>query len=253
MIVVRHGERLDKADKFKWNRMILTRQLLGWETANFRRDPPLTNNGLAMSRRVALTIKKMFLDQSITTINIYCSRLLRAVQTAREIALELKIDSVHISGGLASILGDITKTHGSFRYKTVDELYAICPGVRLIDCDEDTSPLHLSATDWKQAVDAIADRGGLGVVNIVVAHCETLRELSGQNIETPYCCFGVLQQPVAQHHADGVDHHPNWVSSLGSAVIGCMKSMSTPHLHTGDIYDLYGRRHHSPDRTVSGL
>lgn len=262
MIVVRHGERMDKADIVYWSQIIMARKILGQEIRNFRRDPPLTENGKAMARRVALTIRKMFLDQSITSVNIYTSRFVRAVQTAREIAIELKINHVHVSGGLASILENVSYRKSSFHFKSLNKLSSICPGVELIDCDDHTSPLYLSTTDWRKAMDTIAQRRGMGVVNIVVAHCETLRALTGENIETPYCCFGVFNQPTALHRESAGIDNPNThsqsnltnsisITTTTAAIQTSLSAIGRTPLHTGDIYDMHGRRFQSTDRTQS--
>ena len=119
-------------------------------------DPPITNNGMRIAREAATKILDLVneLSSSIPRINevryclweyvfskqeillfffllpqvrIYSSRLIRAVQTAHQIALHLNLP-IYLSTGLATISASVAKKRESFPFFSADEIKSICPG-----------------------------------------------------------------------------------------------------------------------------
>lgn len=190
MIIARHGERVDRENKFEWTRYVESLQLPSETAVSFRRDPPLSVNGIIMARTLANSLKRVISDIGAgRQVRIYASRMHRTVQTAREIAKEFVVKDVHISSGLVRVLPNV---NNSYQFESLEELLKLSPGINLVDCDDPTSQYHLSVLSWRDALEKIASR--TDSVNVVVAHCETFHGLLGKSwTQTPCCCFGVFK------------------------------------------------------------
>jgi len=162
LYIIRHGERLDEINPQMWDKQVGEMYEHGRKHDIPLRaidctyaDSPLTPNGIVMAQEMALQFKnKLYADGvAVSQIRcIYCSRLLRAVQTAYEVAKVLDLPLVissHFSctalavysyrgkGGAAN--GDRNGWEG-FQYLSMKELATYCPGVQLYSHDGDVSP-----------------------------------------------------------------------------------------------------------------
>ncbi len=77
-------------------------------------------------------------------------------------------------------------------FASMSELTQYCPSVDFIDCDDVRSPEdYLPTHSWRAAFDTLlAKSDGKNIINIVVAHRETVRKLAGEYVDMPYCCLG---------------------------------------------------------------
>jgi broad specificity phosphatase PhoE len=180
VIVVRHSERLDEVDRMTW--MALAQEL---SAQSARRpqciydDPPITQNGIDIARRAAITVADMVSEktntiktfpskhiyeddgkqcrgdtsESVPTIDdhaskyipkievIFCSKLKRCIETGREVAGYLNVPMV-VSRGFAMTAAAVTKDP-QFEFLSMDELQAIAQDVQLIDGDICGSPYSI--------------------------------------------------------------------------------------------------------------
>ena len=88
--LVRHGERLDEADKFKWSKI---------RTHENQFNPPLTTLGYKQSRQAGKKISK-WLGALPKATAVYSSPTSRTLGTAAAIALELDLQEVRPAYGL---------------------------------------------------------------------------------------------------------------------------------------------------------
>jgi hypothetical protein len=154
-------------------------------------------------------------SESSPNIVLYSSKLIRCVQTAYEIALQLNISTITVSTGLALTAKAVEECrqknidNGPFIFSSIEEIRAMCPAVEVVDGDPfipssswDCAIRHIAAgtgtcTDI-DGTDATTDSAGsdekksvlLGsAVPVVVAHRETIRNMIGQYLRLPYCCI----------------------------------------------------------------
>jgi len=193
LIVIRHSERLDEVDEGAWKKLVLKQKTDGGRRS-FASDPVISpKQGCQIAEMMAATVKNMI--ESDTTqglvVCLYASRLLRAVQTASYIGRALHIPG-HVSAGLAQIIPAVKSKQGAFEFATVQELAHCCPSTEIVDCDDPRGSNHLPMNSWKAALNTILARSDSNVLNIVVAHHETVRKLVGKHVQTPYCCLGLF-------------------------------------------------------------
>ena len=256
-LLIRHSERIDEVDMPAWASMV-ENDKSGRDMISVSNDPPITANGAELAKRAAISVRSLGLIESAQregkTITIYSSRLIRCVQTAYEIAVLLGLP-IHISSGLSLTAIAVIKAKGSFEFQSLESLRAACPGVELIDCDDNTIPERFVPNKhWQGAIERIVDRGE---VNILVVHRETIRNFCGHRLRTPYCCLGLAtfhdprgkqghasksRQP--QQHQHGHPHSSSSSSSSGSG------SSSDPifflrsvHDHTGQVVEQLTKAH----------
>lgn len=202
--IVRHGERVDEVDPFEWERHCRAtyNPIDMYHRVN---DPPLTPEGYTQASEVARTLKSELQDANVQVI--FSSKLTRAVQTAYHIALEMRLPIV-LSRNFALTAAAVSR-EPDYSFLRMKELQALCPGVTLIDGDAvqskfDTdeimasfAPLPVTDT-WHHAIEHVSS---IQPVSIVVAHRESIRNMSQMFLKTPYCCYGVFHFPGDKPHA----------------------------------------------------
>ena len=119
LLLIRHGERLDEIHKDLWARQCATElKSSGNATRSaswFKKDPPLTANGISMARQVGSHLLHRI--NNIQSIVVHTSKMRRAVQTAFEIVKtmnEKRSQKVIIIActGLAEACGPVRKSKG---------------------------------------------------------------------------------------------------------------------------------------------
>jgi broad specificity phosphatase PhoE len=193
-IVVRHSERLDEVAPQQWRNSLLNNNSFR-DKYSLQNDTPITANGVNMASDAAKTVKELILSKypngtDIKTLNIrlYSSKLTRCVMTAHQLAEELGVP-IYASRGLAMTAMAVTRR--PFTFLNMDELASLCDNkVELHCCDDPTSPYHIPDTDWLSAIATVASRKE--DINIIVAHRETIRNLSVQYLKLPYCAIGMF-------------------------------------------------------------
>eukprot|EP00933_Yihiella_yeosuensis_P062729 TRINITY_DN65707_c0_g1_i1.p1 TRINITY_DN65707_c0_g1~~TRINITY_DN65707_c0_g1_i1.p1 ORF type:complete len:357 (-),score=55.60 TRINITY_DN65707_c0_g1_i1:252-1322(-) len=92
VVVIRHGERLDEADRQAWRNI---------RTMETQYDPPLTQNGWTQAelagRAVSSTIR---LQDDFSGISVYSSPTMRTMATAAAVAKQLRVPTVLPAYGL---------------------------------------------------------------------------------------------------------------------------------------------------------
>lgn len=214
LIVVRHGERADEVSN-EWE--MYCRKNVPTESFYSRKnDPVLTWDGKVQAREVS---KKIICEVEGKKIEkIFASKLLRAVQTAYEIALELSVPIV-VSKGFALTAAAVAKKGDDFEFLSLDVLKTYCHGVTLIDgdlsdnqdiskttndkftgdnssfnaenmdkseCNQTILPELIPSKSWNESISYVAEKYPF---SIVVAHRELIRNLACQYIRLPYCCY----------------------------------------------------------------
>lgn len=194
-IIVRHSERLDEVDEIGWKRSLRNNSSLRCKYS-LQNDPPITQNGVALAADAGRTIKELiqYIKEKRhpeTKVRIYSSKLLRCVQTAYQIALEVN-EPVHLAAGLAytAIALSRLRDKSKFEFLSINEMKRHCPDVEFVCCDHPTSALHVSTSSWDSAISSIVKRNE---INIIVAHRETIRNLIGERFKLPYCSIGIFR------------------------------------------------------------
>lgn len=175
LCVVRHGERLDEANPSEW--IAKTQEAYqGAKNSTMRlqdcmlNDAPLTDSGIEMAKEAGMCMKKLSEEPNTPLTGmkcIYSSRLVRAVQTAYEIAKALDLPLV-ISSQLSCTAvavsdfahPDNSKRNGwqGFEFVSLEELKSLCPDVKVYSLDSDSSTTsfycHFGGSPSGQCCDA---------------------------------------------------------------------------------------------------
>jgi len=162
--------------------------------------------------------------------------LLRAIQTAHQIALKLSLP-VHLSSGLATISASVRKAGDSFPFQPLERLRSLCPGipssypliichlfavgVEYIICDDNkNAETSVPRQNWRDALRYVCCKDK-DVLNIVVAHRETIKKLAGKKLNTPYCCVALFQ--------------PQWSTSKQATGTSSQKSPEAASKDSADL------------------
>jgi len=194
LIVIRHSERADDVEELAWKKLVSENKLRGGRKC-FTNDPIISSkDGVSIARQMAQSVDAIINNNpSGAMVHLYASRLLRATQTASFLSRSLNVP-IRISSGLAQIIPAVRNSKEGFEFASISELTRYCPSVDFIDCDDVRSPEdYLPAHSWRAALDTLlAKSDGKNIINIVVAHRETVRKLAGEYMDTPYCCLGMF-------------------------------------------------------------
>lgn len=205
VFIVRHSERLDEVDEIKWK--ALGTKLVKAKGYRTRKDvlgdPPITQGrGKDIAREAGVTLLKVFTSQT----GVFTSRLIRAVETAIEIARVLKLP-LYVSKGISSSAAAVRnaqKAGRSYSFESMEDLRALAPDVQMfcvdVGCDIDgrkceskenigVAPL-IHKRDWVQAINDIYEYEKSA---IIVAHRETIRNLANERLLTKYCCISKFE------------------------------------------------------------
>jgi broad specificity phosphatase PhoE len=223
VVVIRHGERMDEDFHSSHEWETHCKQSYSHDRALYNsriNDPPLTEKGKTQAKTVANTLKEQLKDAPEQPKVIFSSKLIRSLMTAYEIALELSLP-ICVSWGFALTAAAVVRAGKKFQYLSIEELQAMCPGVQLIDGDENIFPdpqqslvpigddsgtasavrcgspflSFIPDKSWDKSVEFLAN----WKYSMVVAHRETIRNLSGQYCNTPYCCYGTFNYSAQSH------------------------------------------------------
>jgi hypothetical protein len=200
VIIIRHGERIDETDPDLW--MKYCRENYDSKSAEFdyrMNDPYLTEEGCQQAQEVAESLFKEIPSDELTEIPfIYCSKLVRSVQTAYHIALKLSKPIV-LSKGFAMTAAAVEMIGDEFEFLPLSKLQELCPGVEFIDGDVEIAH-SIPSQSWIHPIHHVV---GNHQVSLIVAHRESIRNLAKCRLRTPYCCYGVFHVP---HHSRILDH-----------------------------------------------
>lgn len=186
LIVVRHGERMDESDPTDWYNYC--RNNFDNTSSEFRSrisDPYLTRDGFIQAQQVA---ERILIElEGVDIPYIYCSKLIRAVQTAYFIALRLS-KPILLSKGFALTAAAVDEVGDSFEYLSMEKIRELCPDVELIDGDaeDNTAGVVVPSQIWHHSLKHAIENHS---ISVVVAHRETIRNLARERLKTPYCCW----------------------------------------------------------------
>lgn len=217
VVIIRHGERMDEVAELaeQWN-TACANDHSHCKVSFYSRinDPPLTENGKLQAREVANTLKQELLKLPEMPQVIFSSKLIRSLMTAYEIAKELSLP-ICVSKGFALTAAAVARKCDRFSFLTLEEMQELCPGVVLIDGDldmfhdpqqahvdsntdstnasrprsiSDERLIHIPDTSWEKSLFFLKN----WKYSLVVAHRESIRNLSGSHLRTPYCCYGIF-------------------------------------------------------------
>lgn len=225
--IVRHSERLDEVDSSSFKIHVNNESQKTSRHIKFiSGDTPITPTGALIAQEGGKFLSRYFgqaIDRRkiLTTtpiVRIFASRLLRCVQTAYEIAKTLNVSVIYLSKGIALTalaVQDSEERGKPFHFLSIDELKAsYCPDIHFEDCDVATHPYYIPTNDWLQAFGRVnqlpilmTQDTGLSfassrsssetnepyVINIVVAHRETIRNFLDERRRLPYCCIAPMK------------------------------------------------------------
>lgn len=215
VLVVRHGERMDEVmSKKKWQKRCLKIWKDHYKDISkhlfFSRcvDPPLTDAGMKHARIVAASLAREIANAPEKPRVIFCSKLLRCVMTAVEVAEVLSLP-ICVSEGFSLTAKAIECSRDDFSFLSFDEIRYFFPTVEWIDGDTNIFPdcrydqqpsnpgesrprslsderlIALPARSWEYSLRFVSN----WKYSIVIAHRESIRKLSEKRLGTPYCCY----------------------------------------------------------------
>lgn len=191
-IIVRHGQRADEDDRIAWAEHVEATCSSKNERYSRFNDPPLTPTGEQEAAAVALTLQSELRTLDTPLQYIFCSRLMRCVQTAYRIALHLQLPIV-VSSGLALTAAAVEKCrlHRScFQFTKMEDIRSICKDVEVIDGDESAQVnLLLPYDSWEAPLKFLSANFP---TSLIVAHRETIRNISNLRQPIPYCAYAVM-------------------------------------------------------------
>jgi hypothetical protein len=230
LLIVRHSERLDEVDAASFKLHVISESQKAVRHVKFiSGDTPITQTGVEIAQEGGKFLSRYFLQAvergkiptRTPTVRIFASRLLRCVQTAYEIAKVLNVSVIYLSKGIAwtALAVQESEERGHpYHFLSIDELNArYCPGIHFEDCDLPAHPYHIPTDDWLQAFGRVnqlpllmpqdtrlsfsAAAGSSTesmsddscVINIVVAHRETIRNFLDERRRLPYCCIAPMK------------------------------------------------------------
>lgn len=199
LVVVRHSERLDEVDSKGWYKTASESTCRRAKQYLFD-DPPLTQNGhsiAALAVDVAFPEVSVFnhdIGSSSLSINkVYCSRLVRCIETAAAFAKRYDLP-LFVSSGLAIHALAVQKSRGHFDFLTIDEIRELLAEHKLniVDCDDSASPHYLPTARelFEQNLGMLVPIHAVlrrEEASLIVAHRETIWQLVREKRKTPYC------------------------------------------------------------------
>jgi len=198
IVVVRHGERLDEADRREWHRL---------RTQETRHDPPLTSQGWDQAKLAGRKIASL-LQQGEAPVTVYSSPTVRTLSTAAGIVPSLRGESLAVSPIYALNCCAAAQTYGVARGFPKGEPHAdVLKGVPLAfwpplgDADE-VDRRQGGGSGFVESVKDLAGKHADGDVLILVTHREgiwqLLRHVGGQ-MQSGYCNISDLFYEPSRH------------------------------------------------------
>lgn len=193
LIIVRHGERADEASPQEWYDFVCS-TYASEEIRYFRlNDPPLTRNGELQASNAAETLSGYIASHCLPVTHVFCSRLTRCIQTAYPIAKRLNLPLV-VCSGLALTAAAVERCQRKkkkFQFISIDEIRRLCPDVQVFDGDEANDAMSkIPHNTWKDPISFLESTFS---TSLIVAHRETIRNLSGIYQNIPYCAFALIK------------------------------------------------------------
>jgi hypothetical protein len=197
LFVVRHSERLDDVDPDGWESLLNSvysnankpSRSAGRKRVYFAQDPPLSEiNGKTYAVDVAETLFALINTQPHCEIRLHSSKLRRSVLTSIPIAKKLGVP-IHLSAGLATVIPGVRRSGGKFEFQSLHEWQSDYPDILFVD--HDLIDEEFPTDNWLHSISNLVQVQN--VINIVVAHRETVRGLAGATIPTPYCCIAAFE------------------------------------------------------------
>lgn len=209
LVVVRHSERLDEVDSKGWYKTVSESTCRRAKQYLFD-DPPLTQNGHSIA---ALAVDVAFPEVSVCnhdigssslSINkVYCSRLVRCIETAAAFAKRYGLP-LFVSSGLAIHALAVQQSRGHFDFLTIDEIRELLADheLNIVDCDDNASPHYLPTARelFEQKLGMLAPIHAVlrrEEASLIVAHRETIWQLVREKRKTPYCGTSVFDYEMS--------------------------------------------------------
>ena len=220
VVVVRHGERLDEADRELW-RKIRTEQNISDD------NPPLTERGRMQARQAGALLKQSIREESqighvAPAIKVLCSPTSRTIDTAVELCLELGVQEL--------------MPHFALNCCAAAKKEGVLSGQQALPTEQEMKGISLLC--WPPAGDAmtIDDRGrrpggfvetvldlaysaACADVLILVTHREGIWELQKATGAQPgigYCGFMALRVDQGGELGAVLRAHPRWQHFKGA-------------------------------------
>jgi broad specificity phosphatase PhoE len=187
IIIVKHGERLDEVQPNLWASYCEEHCENTYDYNCRVNDPPLASSGNRQAQNVGVTLRSHVHIDSVEYI--FSSKLLRCVETAREIALVL--NKPIVLSKTFSLNSKGVQQLGYFDFLSVEDIQSSYPDVTFIDGDDDAEGSRNIPGDlWTDAVQHVMASQPLSVV---ICHGETIRAMAKCPVYTPCCSFGVFR------------------------------------------------------------
>lgn len=182
---VRHGERCDEVkgpERGAWT------TCPGYKEGRHF-DPPLTKHGHVQATRAGIYLKDLNMAFSQDPHNgfdiIYVSPLVRAVQTAANIAREMSLP-MQVVPGLCSLTAAMVRVGFANATLMSDaDIAEAFPSINLVPRDSTAPDSFHAAAGW------LTRRSKIRVLS--VGHREGTKALAGRKVPTPHCCIGIFR------------------------------------------------------------
>jgi broad specificity phosphatase PhoE len=194
LVVLRHSERIDEVDLPLWIQMVNEefKRNNNRNIDDFESDPLITENGKYIASDAGQTlVTDIFSNDNFENLRfIYCSKLRRCIETAYEVSKVFASKGLNIpilvSRGLALTAAAVNRKPSTFEFCDIEDIRQFCPGVEIIDCDNEGTDYFIPSDNWLVAITHIVNRNEF---SFVVAHRETVRNIAGLYQKLPYCCI----------------------------------------------------------------
>jgi len=198
IVVVRHGERLDEADRREWHRI---------RTQETRNDPPLTSEGWEQAKLAGRKIASL-LQQGEVPVTVYSSPTVRTLATAAGIVQSLRDEPLAVSPIYALNCCAAAQSHGVARGFPKGKPHAdILNGVPLAfwpplgDADQ-VDRRQGGGGGFVESVKDLAAKHAEGDVLILVTHREGIWQLCrhvGGEMKSGYCNISDVSYEHSRH------------------------------------------------------
>lgn len=188
IVIVKHGERLDEVHpKYLWASYCHDHCENSYDYNCRLNDPPLAHSGNLQAQELGLTLRKQIDIDNVQFI--FSSKLLRCVETAREIALVL--NKPIILSTTFSLNSKGCQQLGYFDFLSFEDIQSSYPDVNFIDGDDESNyTSNIPCDVWKDSIQHVM---AAYPQSIVVCHGETIEEMANRHLSTPSCCFGIFE------------------------------------------------------------
>jgi hypothetical protein len=163
---------------------------------------------------------------------IFCSRLIRCVQTAHEIARHFGVPII-VSKGLALTALAVRESQGLFEFASLRELRDLCPGTLVYSCDEDdrargenSLPPHIGDKPTEFARMCAALSGPALPHAASVLEIKSPTTTADVELSSPIADFSLFDTPTLKYD------HNDWLSPIQTIARQYPQSMIVCHRET---------------------